>query len=160
MNIVSPFGRLSRKGYLAIAVPVFVAIVALDWVTWQFMQTTSGSIADLPGTPWFRWLFIAGPLGYVLTWCLFCACVKRLHDFRWNGLLALPLLWPWLQAAAMATATAHMSPNRDLLQWLAYMGRVSVGLRFYDWALMIVLAIVPGGKRPTESDRAAPSEVF
>ncbi len=159
MNIVSPFGRLSRKGYLAVAVPVLISIVALDWVTWQFSPAPSGSVADPSGTPWLRWLSIAGPLGYILTWSLFCACVKRLHDFRWTGAFALPLLWSWLGAilpfAIMAWNLA--GGIRQLMEELMALG---LGMRFYTWALLILLAIVPGKKPAGGPDQAAPAEVF
>jgi len=146
MNIVSPFGRLSRKGYLSVAIPLFLVIEALDWVTWEFVPDAPASMF---GTPWFRWLIIADPVRFALFWCLFCAGVKRLHDFRWSGLLALPVLWPWLQAAlaiAFPLAEKDRAESWDLIDLFNAIELVGFGLQLYSLALLIMLAIVPGAK--------------
>jgi uncharacterized membrane protein YhaH (DUF805 family) len=159
MNIISPFGRLSRKGYLVVAVPVLVVIGALVWTTKNLVSPPDGPLDDIAHTPWFRWLLIAGPLDFVMQWCLFCACVKRLHDFRWSGILALPLLATWLQIAGSlvvpATDDYSQMSMEDVSRLAHALYEVTLALRIYSLALLIALAIVPGAGRPAADPDAA-----
>ncbi len=157
MNIISPFGRISRRGYLAVAVPMFVAIIAIDLVGRFFAP---GMVES--GTPWSRWFMIAGLAIDGLVWGLFCACVKRLHDFRWTGLFALPLLWPWAWGVIdfVFPMVMHWQGERDVSRLLNELSELGRGLRFYSWALLIVLAIVPGHKRADDLATKATADAF
>jgi uncharacterized membrane protein YhaH (DUF805 family) len=153
MNIISPFGRVSRKGYISVIVPVILVVAALHWISWDFAPAPSGLIGEGPQTPWLRWRLIADPLAWLLLWVLFCAAAKRLHDFRWSGSLALPLLWPWPRAL-MRLAFTDRPGAWDLGRDFGAIERVGIGLQVYGLALLIVLAVVPGRRRPT-ADRDA-----
>ncbi len=163
MNIISPFGRLSRKGYLVVAVPLFVAGAALDWLSFTFGPADPQGPPDLPESPWARWMLLAGPLGCLLTWCLFCACVKRHHDFRWSGFAALIVLWPWVIAVApilVELAIAHGYLSVDTPDPFTILDPIAAGIRIISWALMLILAVIPGRKHPGEHDEPATVEVF
>ncbi len=153
MNIISPFGRVSRGGYLALAVPLVVIVAALHWIRWDFAPAPSDVIGEGSRTPWLRWLSIADPIAWLLTWALFCAAAKRLHDFRWSGVFAIPLLWPWPQAF-MRLAFTDWPGASDLSQAFNAIERVGIGLQLYGVALLIVLAIVPGRRLRTVASEA------
>ncbi len=139
--------------------PVVVVTAALVWATRTLVPEPAGSIEVDVHAPWFRWLLIAGPLGYALQWGLFCACVKRLHDVRWSGLAALPVLGDWLKTAVMLSLPLAMMhwhlTTWDLPTLYRDIAEIALGLRIYGLALLIVLAIVPG-TRPAAADPDAP----
>ncbi len=157
MNLVSPFGRLSRRGYLAAAVPVVVVLWSTALVTHQFAPDMGDDISNMAGGPWFRWMLVGGLVVFVAEWSLFCACVKRLHDFGWSGIPALPLLAPWLRVTLIPLipmAMQHWHLTWDLPHLVDEMARLAAGLTIYSLALEIVLAVVPGTKRRVNPDAA------
>ncbi len=150
MNIISPFGRLLRRGYLAVVVALIVVIAAMNVVTWLYVPSPYGVVVADSGKPWLRWLIVADPVGCLLRWSLFCAAVKRLHDFRWSGILALPLLsFTALVPLQLAFPLIDYAWGKgyDLPQPFDAIRRIGMGLQYYDLALLIVLAIIPTDRR-------------
>lgn len=164
MNPISPFGRLSRVAYAVTALSLLLIILAIGRFGPLFIPKLPGS--TLPGeidhTAWFRWTTGLGLLVLALSWGLFCACAKRLHDIGWTALPALLLFAPWLKGFAIfllpiIAVKLHRAETSDMNAVYHDISWATLGLRYLSWLMVIALCFVPSARmaaKPEEADGA------
>ncbi len=100
-------------------------------------------------------------LSFLLIWPFFALIVKRLHDIGWRGLFALPILLPALYAVVAGALQAVNHLHRVNLP----VGPAFTVDYYYVWALVLLLAILPGKTAanrygPDPRSAAQASDVF